>query len=386
MDFGFTDEQVMLRDSLKRFLKEKCTKDIIRKYDKNEEYPEKEWKMLADLGFVGISFPEEFGGTPGDIVDQTIIVEELSRGFNALSLIYLLGVSFGGMTIFKHGSEEQKKKYLPDLINGKIIFALGMTEPGGGTDILGAIKTRAAKTGDDYCINGQKVFTTGAHKASHILTVTKTNTHPTKKSFGISIFLVDTKTKGLELRKIEKLGSKSVSSFEVFFDNVIVGKENIIGEVDRGWHHILDTLNNERILVAGVSLGIAQAAFDEAISYARDRFAFGKPIGQFQAIQGYISTMATDIELSRLIIYKAAWLQSHGKDCSLEASMAKMYASDCAVRVTDLGMRIMAGYGFTMEYDMQRYFRDARQYVFAPITNEMSRNFIAEKYGFPKSY
>jgi len=386
MDFGFTDEQVMLRDSLRRFLKEKCTKDIVRRCDRNEEYPEKEWKMLADLGFVGVSFPEEYGGTPGDIIDQTIIVEELSRGFNALALIYLLGVSFGGMTIMKHGNDEQRAAYLPDLIKGNIVFSLGMTEPGGGTDILGAIKTRAVKKGDHYCIVGQKVFTTGAHKSSHIVAIVKTGSHPEKKSFGISVILVDTKSKGLEIRKIEKLGSKAVSSFEVFFDNVMVPEKNVIGGVDRGWRHILDTLNNERILVAGVALGIAQAAFDEAVLYAKERVAFGRTIGQFQAIQGYITTMATEIELARLITYKAAWLQSKNKDCSLEASMAKMYASDCAVRVTDLGMRIMAGYGYTMEYDMQRYFRDARQYVFAPITNEMSKNFIAEKYGFPKSY
>lgn len=386
MDFGFSDEQVMLRDSLRRFLKEKCTKDVVRRCDRNEEYPEKEWKMLADLGFVGVSFPEEYGGTPGDIIDQTIIVEELSRGFNALALIYLLGVSFGGMTIMKHGNDEQRAAYLPDLIRGNIVFSLGMTEPGGGTDILGTIKTRAVRNGDHFCINGQKVFTTGAHKSSHIVAIVKTGSHPEKKSFGISVILVDSKSKGLEIRKIEKLGSKAVSSFEVFFDNVMVPEKNVIGEVDRGWRHILDTLNNERILVAGVALGIAQAAFDEAILYAKERVAFGRTIGQFQAIQGYISTMATDLELARLITYKAAWLQSNNKDCSLEASMAKMYASDCAVRVTDLGMRIMAGYGFTMEYDMQRYFRDARQYVFAPITNEMSKNFIAEKYGFPKSY
>lgn len=386
MDFELTNEQHMLRDTLRRFLKDKCPKEVVRKYDRDEEYPAKEWKMLADLGFVGVSFPEEYGGTRGDIVEQTLIVEELSRGFTALSLIYLLGVCFGGLTVMMHGSEEQKNRYLKDLIRGEIIFSLGMTEPGGGTDILGAIKTKAVRDGNRYVLNGQKVFTTGAHHASHIITVARTSVDPAKKSRGLTLFLVGTKTEGIEIRKIEKLGSRSVSSFEVFFDNVAVEESSIIGEADRGWHYILDTLNIERILVAAVSLGIAQAAFDEAIAYSKERYAFGRPIGQFQAIQGYISTMATEIELARLITYKAAWLQSRKVDCSLEASMAKMFASDCAVKVTDMGMRIMAGYGFTMEYDMQRYFRDARQYVFAPITNEMSRNFIAEKYGLPKSY
>jgi acyl-CoA dehydrogenase len=342
--------------------------------------------MLADLGFIGVSFPEEYGGTKGTIIDQTIIVEELSRGFTALALIYLLGVCFGGITIMKHGHEDQKAKYMKKLLNGEIVFSLGMTEPGGGTDILGAMKTKAVKDGNRYIINGQKVFTTGAHHASHIVTLARTNSNPPKKSMGLTIFLVGTKSDGLELRKIEKLGSKSVSSFEVFFDNVSVDESSIIGEVDRGWYYILETLNVERILVASVSLGVAQAAFDDALNYSKERYAFGRPIGQFQAIQGYISAMATEIELARLITYKAAWMQSNNIECSLEASMAKMFASDCAVKVTDMGMRIMAGYGFTMEYDMQRYFRDARQYVFAPITNEMSKNFIAEKFGLPKSY
>ncbi len=386
MDFAFTTEQQMLRDTLKRFLKEKCPKELVRGYDRREEYPTKEWKMLADLGFVGVSFPEEYGGTKGNIIDQTIIVEELSRGFTALALIYLLGVCFGGITIMMHGSDDQKDKYLKKLLNGEIIFSLGMTEPGGGTDILGALKTKAAKDDNRFIINGQKVFTPGAHHASHIVTLARTNSNPAKKSLGLTIFLVGTKSDGLEIRKIEKLGSKAVSSFEVFFDNVTVDESSIIGEVDRGWYYILDTLNIERILVASVSLGVAQAAFDDALNYAKERYAFGRPIGQFQAIQSYISEMATEIELARLITYKAAWMQSNNIECSLEASMAKMFASDCAVKVTDMGMRIMAGYGFTMEYDMQRYFRDARQYVFAPITNEMSKNFIAEKFGLPKSY
>ena len=386
MDFAFTSEQEMLRDTLRRFLKEKCPKDLVRGYDRREEYPAKEWKMLADLGFVGVSFPEEYGGTKGNVIDQAIIKDELSRGFTSLALIYLLGICFGGITIMKHGNDDQKIKYLNKLINGEIVFSLGMTEPGGGTDILGAMKTKAVKGGNNYIINGQKVFTTGAHHASHIVTLAKTNNNPPKKSMGLTIFLVETKSNGLELRKIEKLGSKSLSSFEVFFDNVVVDESSIIGEVDRGWYYILETLNVERILVASVSLGVAQAAFDDALNYSKERHAFGRPIGQFQAIQGYISTMATEIELARLITYKAAWMQSNNIECSLEASMAKMFASDCAVKVTDMGMRIMAGYGFTMEYDMQRYFRDARQYVFAPITNEMSKNFIAEKFGLPKSY
>jgi acyl-CoA dehydrogenase len=192
---------------------------------------------------------------------------------------------------------------------------------------------------------------------------------------------------GVTYNKIKKLGSHILASFEVSYEDCKLTKEDILGERGKGWYHLLSTLNNERIVCAGICVGVAQACLEEANQYAKERVAFGKPIGQFQAVQHQLADMATEIELARLITYKAAWMQSQGMECGVEASMAKMYASDAAFRCTDRAMRILAGYGFTMEYHIQRYYRDIRQLVFAPITNEMCRNYIGQAMlGQNKSY
>ncbi|MFH1091269.1 MAG: acyl-CoA dehydrogenase family protein [Pseudomonadota bacterium] len=386
MNFEFTDEQKMLRETVRKFVDREMPVEKVREWDNKEITPPDLYKKMAEVGFLGSSIPEEYGGSGGGVIEEAIITEELSVRSSSCAMLYGLAVCFGALTIERQGTKEQKDYFLPRIIKGDVNFALSLTEPYGGTDILGTMRSKAEQDGDFYVINGTKVFTTGASVATHLFVVVRTD-RTEKKSFGLTIFLTPKETPGITLNKIEKLGSKIMPSFEVIYDNVRVPKDIMIGGRGTGWYTFLDTLNNERINIGATCVGIGQGAFEIANQYAKERIAFERPIGQFQAVQHQLADTMLEIELARLITYKAAWMQSQGMNCAVEASMSKYYASEAAFRATDRGMRIMAGFGFTMEYDMQRYYRDIRQFIFAPITNEMNRNFIGQVgCGLPKSY
>lgn len=397
-DFGLSEERKMMIDMLKKFKEKECPKDKIGEWDEENHFPVDVWKKLGQEGILGACFPEEFGGSGGNIVDETLITEEISNSFSSMGLAYLTGVCFGGMSILHYGTEEQKQKYLPKLIAGDWNFALSLTEPGGGTDVLGALKARAVEQPDGtFLANGAKIFTTGLHVANTDIFICRTDDVEGKPARGMTIFLIDRDnidqqetdgdllnqpfSQGITYHKIKKLGSHILASFEVAFEDVKLTQDQMLGERGKGFYNLLTTLNNERIVCSAICMGLAQGCLEEANQYALEREAFGKPIGQFQAIQHQLVDMATEIELSRLITYKAAWLQANNPtdpSVGVIASMAKLYTSDAAFRCTDRAMRILAGYGFTMEYHIQRYYRDIRQLVFAPITNEMSRNFIGQ--------
>ncbi len=387
MNFEFTEDQKALQDLTRRFVEREMPKEAVAAWDKEGEFPPSLLDRMAEIGLMGASIPEEYGGSGGGVMEETIVLEELARHSSTVALAYGLDVSFGAVTIERHGSEEHRREFLPKIASGEVHFALSLTEPDGGTDILGAMKTVAVEDGDHYVINGAKVFTTGINIASWLFVVARTSRDPDKPSRGLTVFLVHKDTPGISWKKIEKLGSRFLHSYEVVYQNVRVHKSSIIGAEGRGWHAILDTLNNERIFIAATCIGLGQGALDDAVRYAQERKAYDRPIGQFQAVQHPLADSLTEIEMARLMTYKAAWMQDRGEDCSLPASMAKYYASEVAFRTTDRGMRVLAGYGFTMEYHMQRYYRDIRQLIFAPITNEMSRNFIAQVgCGLPRSY
>jgi acyl-CoA dehydrogenase len=406
-EFGLSEERKMMIDMLKKFKEKECPKEKIGEWDEENHFPVDVWKKLGDEGILGACFPEEYGGTGGNIVDETLITEEISNSFSAMGLAYLTGVCFGGMSILHYGTEDQKQKYLPKLIAGDWNFALSLTEPGGGTDVLGALKARAVEQPDgSYLANGAKIFTTGLHVANTDIFICRTDDVEGKPAKGMSIFLIDRDnidqqetdgdlmnqpfSQGITYNKIKKLGSHILASFEVAFEDVKLTQDQMLGDRGKGFYNLLTTLNNERIVCSAICMGLAQGCLEEANQYALEREAFGKPIGQFQAIQHQLVEMATEIELSRLITYKAAWMQANNPtdpSVGVIASMAKMYTSDAAFRCTDKAMRILAGYGFTMEYHIQRYYRDIRQLVFAPITNEMSKNFIGQvMLGQKKSY
>lgn len=386
MDFELNEERKMLVDTLRKFVLRECSTEYARKIDEAETFPHKLYKKMANLGLMRLPFPSKYGGLDGDIIDEVLILEELSKASAAIGLTYFLSTCFGGKSIEFFGTEEQKEKYLPNLFSGDMKFALALTEPGGGTDILNSLKTTAVKEDGCYRVNGQKTFITGAHVSDFLITVVKTEKGTDKKSGGVSVLMVDAKSPGIEIRSLKKLGIRATGSNEIFFTDVLVPAKNLMGKENGGWRQVVQTLNNERVALAAVSLGVGQAAFECAHRYAREREAFSRPIGQFQTIQNYLAETATELEMGKLLTYKAAWLQSRNKHCSKETAMAKLAASEIGFRAALKGMRIMGGYGYMMEYDMQRFFRDAELFLVAPITNEMAKSFIGMEMGLPRAY
>ena len=387
MDFQFTKEQDDIRSAVKEFCKKKLTKEYVRWLDENVDFPPEDlWKMMADLGFIGIAIPEKYGGVEYGQIETCIVSEELAKASCGVAIGMGVTALFGARTITELGNEEQKQQYLPGIASGDLKWAMALTEPAGGTDILGALSSSAVRDGDDYIINGQKIFISGAHAADYINTIVITDPEAPKKSKALSTFIVDSKSPGLTINKIPKLGNHACSTCEIFYDNVRVPKENLLGTLHNGWYELLSTLNPERYVTASASIGISMAILEDAIDYAKQRMAFGKPIGQFMAIQHMIAEIAVDIELARNLMYKCAWLCDQGKPYHIESVMLKYFATDRTPIHALNGMEILGGYGYCMEYDMQRYLRDSKQMPFAPINNESCKNMIAESFGLPRSF
>ena len=390
MDFEFTKEQRMLKDSIREFVDKEIKGEYARDLDEDPSkmfIDDKMWQKIINLGIFEAAVPPEYGGIGGSIIEDVIITEEFARGSCAVAMSFGATTGFGARAILFSGSEEQKRFYLPKIAEGSIKFAMAVTEPGGGTDILNALQTTAIPKGDEYIVNGQKVFITNAHMADYLLTLVRTDETAEKKSKAMSLFLIPVKDNpGITIRPLKKFTIKGASACEIFFNDAKVPAENMLGGLHRGWFELLKTLNHERIIVAALTNGIGMAALEEMVIYAKSREAFGRPIGQYQAIQHKIAEVALELELAKLITYKAAWLLENKKPCYKEAAMAKLYSSEMAFHAGTKGLDILAGYGVTLEYDMQRYFRDSRQCTFSPISNEMAKNFIAEQFGMPKSY
>lgn len=387
MDFKLTDQQRMLKKAIADFVKKECPPEYTRKLDEEGRFPHEVWKKLAETGFLGVSIPEEYGGSGGDILDYMILIEELSRGSIAVAFAFFLTVCFGGKSIGLYGTEDQKKFFLPKLAAGECKFSLCLTEPGGGTDILGALSTYGEPQGDHFLVNGQKTFISGADVADYFITVLRTEKNTAKKAEGITVLVMEAKTPGIEVRPLKKLALPSVSACEVFFEDVRVPRSNVLGREGKGWYQLVSTLDNERIGVAAMAVGLAQGIFDRVLAYAKERQAFDRPIGQFQSIQHYLAGAATEIEAARLLLYRAAWLQAAGERCDVEASMAKYFASKTGFEVASMGISVMGGYGVMSEYDVGRHLHIAKGFTFAPISNEMCLNYIgAVGLGLPKSY
>jgi alkylation response protein AidB-like acyl-CoA dehydrogenase len=357
-----------------------------RETEAQDEYPYELWDRLTANGLHGVGVPEEYGGQGGGIIEQVIVAECLSR--TLAGLIWAWGVTaFAGVKAIGHyGNEEQKQRILPPLCEGKVRFAIALTEPDGGTDVLGSMRTSATRAEGGWIVNGTKIWSTMAHVADMLLLVARTNTDVEKPSRGLTVFFCDARTPGITATKIPKIGMRSLGSCEVQLQDVFIPDENVIGEVDNGWRMLAETLNSERIMVGANCCGALHGILEDSIAYAQDRVAFGRPIGQFQAIQHMISDTYLGLQTARLMTYRAAWLQSLGRPNGVESTAAKIVASEACFDAADRGMQILGGYAYAEEYDMQRYWRDMRLYRIAPITNEMGRNFIGENLGLPRSF
>lgn len=384
-NFDFTDEQRMLRDSIHTFVERECPKSLANKWEAAPEFPWELFRKLADAGLYGVGIPEEYDGQGGDILDQVIICEELSRSLAGLAALWHINAWSGAKAIGTHGNEDQKRDFLPRLAAGKLLFAFAMTEPGGGTDVLRAMRTYASPSDEGYVLNGAKIWSTGAHAADFLLVLARTE-ELEKPSEGLTVLIVDAKSAGVTATPIPKLGLRSLGSCEVSFQDVLVPRENVLGEAGGGWSQIIGSLNSERILTAAMCNGILAGVLEDSVAYANEREAFGRSIAHYQSIQHKIANMVMNLETARLHTYRAAWLQRAGRRCAVEATTAKCLSSEYATHGADDGIQILGGNGYSDEFGMHRYWRDARLFKIGPITNEMARNFVAESAGLPRSY
>jgi acyl-CoA dehydrogenase len=385
LGFDLTDEQKMLREMVHDFVEREFPKNVARDLEASHEFPWKLVKRMGETGLYGIGVPEEYGGQGGDVLDQTFVTEELARSLGGLSVAWHLNAWSGAKALKRWGTEEQRQDLLPRIAEGKLLFAFALTEPGGGTDALRNQRTRARISDGGFVINGTKIWSTMAHVADKILVLARTS-DGAKASAGLTMFMVDRETPGLTATPIPKIGMRSVGSCEVAFEDVFVPADGVLGEVGRGWQQIVTSLNTERVMTAAMCTGMLWGVLEDAVAYAQERHAFGKPIGQMQAIQHGIADMAMNLETCRLHTYRAAWLERAGRSSGVESTAAKCLASELAVAGADFGIQVLGGYGYAEEYNMQRYWRDARLFRLGPISNEMARNYIGESLGLGRSF
>ncbi len=375
MDFGLSEEQTLLQDSVRKMMDKVATPDYIRRLDKEQAYPYELYQSWVDLGLLALPFPEAYGGLGGSVMDMVILAEEISRKSADFYMAYA-GSVFCGLNVARKGSEEQKKFWLPKLLSGEVRFSISMSEPDAGTDI-GAMRTTAVRDGDQYVINGQKLWSTGSGAKNTVINLYVRTDPKANIRQGMSLFLVDNDTPGLKLRKLDMLGRRCTGTYEIFLDNVRVPADRLVGTENAGWDVVLSGLQVERITSAAGNVGAAQAALDLAVDYARERKQFGRPIGSNQAIGHMLADLATEVEAARTLTWRAAWLVSQGKDALREISMAKLLSSETYVKVANQGMQVFGAFGYNMEYDMQRHYRDARSSTIAAGTSQVQRNVIA---------
>ena len=387
MDFALPEEHERFRDMARRWVDAELPKSWARELEADEHnYPTALWDKFTEAGFHGVGIPEEYGGQGGDVQMQMVLARELARSLGGLAWIWGITSFAGSKSIGIYGSEEQKQRYLPEIAAGRLKAAIAFTEPSGGTDLLGGMRTSAERVQGGWTISGEKIWSSSAHVADRLLILARTDKTAAKKHQGLTLFWMPADQDGVKITPLSKLGMRSMGSCSVHMENAFVADEDVLGVPDQAWYTLLPTLNNERIMVGSFCLGVLDGVLEDALDYAKERKAFGRVIGQFQAIQHYIADIATMRTSTELLVNYAAWKMSQGMDCGLESNMVKMVASENANRAADLGIQILGGMGYSAETDMQRYWRDSRLWRIGPITNEMVRNSIAESLGLPRSF
>jgi butyryl-CoA dehydrogenase len=376
MNFGLNEEQCLVRDMVRDFAQNEIAPRAAA-VDKSEEFPAENIRKMAELGLLGLPFPEEYGGGGGDYVSYAIAVEEIARACGSTALIYVAHISLGCGPIYDFGTEEQKQKWLPHLCSGKGLAALGLTEPEAGSD-AGGTRTTAVRDGDDYVLNGSKMWITSGAIADVVNCTAKTD--PEAGSRGISSFLVEKGTPGFIPGKNEpKMGLKGSVTSALSFQNCRVPAANLLGKEGEGFIQALITLDAGRISIGAMALGLGQAALEEATRYAKERVQFGQPIAKFQAIQWMIADTATEIDAARLLVYRAAATKDAGIRFTKEAAMAKLFASEAAERAAFKALQIHGGYGYSREYPVERIYRDQRLCSIGEGTSEIQRLVIARQ-------
>ncbi|WP_340109731.1 acyl-CoA dehydrogenase family protein [Pikeienuella sp. HZG-20] len=390
MDFSLTEEQSLMIETARK-VGERFGPEYWREKDEAKAFPTECWQAICDAGLAGAMLPEEHGGSGLGMVDSALIIEELcaAGAGSTLSQVFMLNPIFGGVSISRYGTDAMKRDWLPKLCAGEMRFCMALTEPDAGTNSL-ELKTTAAADGNGWRLNGQKIWITGVPQADKMLVVARTTPieDAPKKTHGISLFMIDKEREGLSHASIGKLGTNTLPSSQVFFDNVRVEGEELIGDVDQGWRQLLDVLNTERIVTTAGLVGAGRLAIRLGVAYAKDRSVFGgKPIGAYQAIQFPLAQHWAELEAAKLLNLKAASLFDTGLPFGSESNAAKLIASQAASAVAERAMQVMGGMGYAKEMHVERLWRDARLFRFAPISEEMILNFIATaNLGLPRSY
>jgi alkylation response protein AidB-like acyl-CoA dehydrogenase len=377
MDFRYTDEQQLWYDTLQSFMDKEIGREYTRAHDESREFPYEAYKKIADNGWLGILIPEDYGGMAADPVMFAIFCESIAK-FSLDTAACVMTGMFTATNIGSHGTPEQKEKYLPGFLAGDVRFSISITEPDSGSDAA-SLKTRAELDGDEWIINGNKVFSSGAHLPGNVIALLA-RTGPDKHA-GISLILVPNDTPGVELRKMNTIVRKSFGTTEIFLTDVRVPKENLIGEVNRGWEYLREHLEMERLSLAASYVGNARTALDDTIKYTKGRSQFGRPISKFQVLRHRMAEDEVAVEAARLLTYSAATKLARGERALKEVSMAKVYAAEVAFQVAFNGMQALGGYAQLPEYDMERYFREAKHAMVGGGTNEIQKSIIAKEMG-----
>ena len=372
----FTEEHKMLRDMVRDFARNEV-KPLARELDEKGGFPYESVKKMAELGLMGIPWDEKYGGTGMDTMALVIAIEEIGKVCPSTAATMMAHTSLGTAPIVIFGTEEQKERYLPGLASGKKIGAFGLTEPNAGSD-AGNTQTRAVLNGDEYIVNGEKAFCTNAGEASVMIFTAVMIENGEEK--GISAFVIDADTEGMSLNPPEKkMGWCGSDTRSVFFRDMHIPKSAVLGNPSKGFKQFLKTLTGGRITIGALGIGTAQGAFARALAYSQEREAFGKPIHKFQGVSFKLSDMATQIEAARHLVYYAAWKKDQGLPVIREAAMAKLFSSETAMLVTTEAIQVLGGYGYIKEYDVERFFRDAKILEIGEGTSEIQRMIIARE-------
>jgi alkylation response protein AidB-like acyl-CoA dehydrogenase len=379
MNFELSSDQLNIRNHLNDLLKDICTPEYVRRCDEQETPPREVFNALAKNGWLGLIGPEEYGGSGGSPLDLAVMLEVLGYHFEELGLWVFRNLTYGCYAVMNHGTQAQKDLIVPKVIQGEVSVCFGLTEPDSGSD-ASALKTRAIKDGDHYIINGRKNYTSGMDISDYCILVTRTSILE-KKQQGITNFFIDTKLPGIEVKKLATLGQRAIGTTEVFYNEVKTPASSILGELDQGWKGADNYLCYERLCLSAARMGAARYAYEYALDYAKTRVQFGKPIGKFQAISHKLADMRVMLDTGMTMVYRYAWLVEHGKDTRQDAAVLKLYTSESYKSIADMSLQILGGYGYCMEYPLQRIFRDSRLATIGGGTSEIQRNIIATNLG-----
>jgi len=372
----FNDDHIMIRDMVREFADTEIT-PVARELDEQEKFPKDLVEKMAELGLMGIIVPEEYGGAGLDMVAFATAIMELGRADASVAITMAAHTSLGTLPLLLFGNDDQKNTYLPKLASGESLGAFGLTEPEAGSD-AGATKTKAVQSGDEYLVNGGKIFITNAGEAS-ILSFTS-QVEENGENLGIAAFIIPTDTSGLELGpKEKKMGWHASDTRQLFFKNMRIPASAMLGSPTDGFKTFLKTLTSGRVSIGALSVGTALGAYERALQYSTERNAFGKPIHKFQSVGFKLADMATKIEASKLLVYHAAWMKDQGMDITKEAAMAKLFASETAMEVTNEAIQVHGGNGYVKEYDVERFFRDAKILEIGEGTSEIQRLIISRE-------